>query len=92
MGFEEAILRHAKRGPIAMHDEIVNIVTTSKALEELTVRMYRNREKSNNINPPSAARRFVGEKLLLEAQANVEPEWTKADIKGVLGQLKIFKI
>ena len=50
MGFEEAITRHTTRAPTAMHDEIVNIVTTSKALEELTLRMYRNREKPNKIN------------------------------------------
>ena len=75
-----------------MLDEMGNLVTTKKALEELTLRMYRERLKPNKINQNLILHQVQHEELwkqqLLEAQANVAPEWTMPDLEVVLRQLK----
>ena len=78
--------------PTAMMDEHGNMVTTKKGLEELTLRMYRNRLKPNaikeNLRMHQVQQEELWEKRLHEAQANITPNWTMLDLEVVLRQLK----
>ena len=81
--------------PTAMHDEYGNLVTGSKALEDLTIKMYIDRLKALNIKKGlevhQLQREELCEKRLEEAQATVTPDWNMQDLEKVLVQLKTKK-
>lgn len=78
--------------PTAMLDSHGNIVTTSKAMEELTLSMYKERLESLQIKEYLKVHKMQREELcgerLKEAQANTTPDWTMQNLEKVLQQLK----
>ena len=78
--------------PTAMLDAKGNLVTTNKALEQLSLDMYTDRLKSHNIKKSLKLHQLQREQLwdqqLQKAQENVSPEWTMQDLEVVLRQLK----
>ena len=78
--------------PSAMLDEHGNLVTSSKALEELSINMYKERLKSLQIKGELKMHLMQREKLCKEqlegAQYVKTPDWTIQDLETVLKQLK----
>ena len=78
--------------PTAMLDARGNLVTTNKALDKLSLEMYKERLKpnpiGNNLKVHQVQREDLFEKQISEAQKNVTPEWTMEDLELVLKQLK----
>ena len=75
-----------------MLDARGNLVTTNKALDKLSLEMYKERLKpnpiGNNLKVHQVQREDLFEKQISEAQKNVTPEWTMEDLELVLKQLK----
>ena len=75
-----------------MLDAKGNLITTNKALEQLSMDMYRERLRSNQINENlkihQVQRENLWQKRFEEAQRNVTPDWTMQDLEVVLKQLK----
>ena len=78
--------------PTAMLDQHGNLITTSKAIEDLTIEMYKERLKTLEIKKGLELHKLQQENLfderLKEAQANTTPDWTMEDLEIVLKQLK----
>ena len=78
--------------PTAMLDAKGNLITTNKALEQLSMDMYKERLKSHQINENfkvhQMQRENLWQKRFKEAQGNVTPDWTMQDLEVVLKQLK----
>ena len=76
----------------AMLDAKGNIVTTNKALEQLSLGIYKERLKSHQIKDSlklhQVQREDFWEKRFQEAQKNITPDWTMQDLEVVLKQLK----
>ena len=78
--------------PTAMLDRYGNLVTSSSAVEELTVKMYEDRLKALQIRDELKLHKLQRESLcderLIQAQANKTPDWNLGDLEVVLKQLK----
>ena len=78
--------------PSAMLDGHGNLITSSHAIEELTVKMYEDRLKSLKIREElrmhKLQRENVCDERLKKAQENITQDWTLADLELVLIQLK----
>ena len=78
--------------PTAMLDQHGNLVTTNKAIEELTLKMYGERLKALQIKDEFKVHKMQRENLcdqqLKEAQSIITPEWNIDDLEIVLKQLK----
>ena len=78
--------------PTAMLDTHGNLVTSSKALEELTIETYIERLKILKIRDELSLHKMQREKVcdqrLQEARENKTPEWQMSDLDTVLTQLK----
>ena len=78
--------------PSAMIDEHGNLVTSSRALEELSINMYKDRLKSLQIKEELKVYKVQRDNLckeqLEEAQHIKTPDWTRDDLEIVLKQLK----
>ena len=78
--------------PTAMLDSHGNLVTSSKSLEELTLKTYTDRLKTLKIKEDlrlyQMQREHVCEQRLEEARQNITPEWNMSDLDTVLTQLK----
>ena len=78
--------------PTAMLDNYGNLVTSSSAVEELTVKMYEDRLKALQIRDELKLHKLQRESLcddrLIQAQANKTPDWNLGDLEVVLKQLK----
>ena len=69
-----------------------NLVTSNKALEQLSLNMYTERLKSHNIKESLKLHKVQQENIwderFKEAQKNLTPDWTMGDLEVVLQQLK----
>ena len=78
--------------PTAMLDQYGNLVTTNKAVEDLTLQMYQDRLKAleikENLKLHKIQQEGVCDERLKEAQKNKTPEWNMDDLEVVLKQLK----
>ena len=78
--------------PTAMLDSSGNLVTTSKALETLSLQMYKERltghEIKEGLNLHKVQREKLFEQRLREAQDKKTPDWTEDDLNNALKQLK----
>ena len=78
--------------PTAMLDPSGNLVTTSKALEALSLQMYKERltghEIKEGLNLHKVQREQLFEQRLKEEQQNKTPNWTEDDVNTALKQLK----
>jgi hypothetical protein len=78
--------------PTAMLDDKGNLVTTNSAIEELTLKMYKERLSNLKIKDDLKVHQVRQEDLckerLEQAQHNKTPEWTMEDLNKVLKQLK----
>ena len=78
--------------PTAMYDEKGNLVTSNKAIEELTIKMYEDRLKALKIKDELKLHKLQRENLfderIEEAQQRITPDWTMTDLEVVLNQLK----
>ena len=78
--------------PTAMLDQHGNLVTTSKAIEDLTIEMYKERLKTlrikSGLEVHQAQRENLCDERLKQAQENITPNWTSEDLDVVLKQLK----
>ena len=78
--------------PTAMLDAKGNLVTSNKALEQLSMDMYTERLRSHKINENlkmhQVQRENLWQKRFEEAQRNVTPNCTMQDLEVVLKQLK----
>ena len=78
--------------PTAMLDQYGNLVTTSKAIEDLTIHMYQERLKTLKIKKGLELHQVQREQLcderLKEAQTNITSDWTEEELNVVLKQLK----
>ena len=78
--------------PTAMLDQYGNLVTTSKAIEDLTIHMYQERLKTLKIKKGLELHQVQREQLcderLKEAQTNITSDWTEEELNLVLKQLK----
>ena len=81
--------------PTAMMDAKGNLVTSKKALEQLSLNMYTERLKSHDMKESLKLHQLQQENMwdqrLQEAQENVTPDWTMGDLEVVLQQLKYKK-
>ena len=75
-----------------MMDQYGNLVTSNKAVEQLTVKMYEERLKALKIKEELSVHKMQREQLcdkrLEEAQENKTPDWSMEDLETVLKQLK----
>ena len=75
-----------------MIDAKGNLVTSKKALEQLSLNMYTERLKSHDMKESlklhQVQQENMGDQRLQEAQDNVTPDWTMGDLEVVLQQLK----
>ena len=82
----------SQSSPTAMLDEKRNLVTTSKALGNLTVEMFSERLKSHTIKSNLKMHQLQKERLcesrMREAQNNTTPDWTSDNMELALKQLK----
>ena len=82
--------------PSALLDEHGNLVTSSRALEELSLNMYKERLKSLQIIEELKVYKVQRDNLykekLMEAQYIKTLDWTKEDLEIVLKQLKANKL
>ena len=78
--------------PTAMMDSHGNLVTSSIAIEKLTIDMYKERLTTNKISDGlqlyQVQRETLCDQRLVKAQSNKTPEWTLSDLNIVLKQLK----
>ena len=78
--------------PTALLDQHGNLVTGSKALGDLTLKMFQERLKSlqikEDLNMHKVQRESLCKRNLKEAQANKTPDWKMNDLELVLKQLK----
>ena len=78
--------------PTAILDAKGNLVTKNKALDKLSLEMYREILTSHNIKENlkvhQAQREAMCKKQINEAQNNVTPYWSIEDLEIVLKQLK----
>ena len=81
--------------PTAMMDSFGNLVTSSKALEDLTVQMFTERLKSLPIKEELRVHKVQRENVfnhrIKQAQSNITPDWVMEDLDTVLKQLKTKK-
>ena len=74
--------------PTAMLDQHGNLVTTNKAIEELTLKMYGERLKALQIKDELKVHKMQRENLcdqqLKKAQSIITPEWNIEDLEIVL--------
>ena len=81
--------------PTAMIDPNGNLVTTNKALENLSLQLYKERLTGHEIKEGLSLHRVQREQLfeqrLKEAQTNKTPDWTEDDVNTALNQLKNSK-
>ena len=81
--------------PTAMLDSRGNLVTTSSAIEALTMEMYQDRLKAHNIKEHLTEHKVQREKMcderLKEASQIKTHDWTMGDLEEVLKQLKLNK-
>ena len=77
--------------PTAMLDAKGNLVTTNKALEQLSLDTYKDRLNSHQIKESLSLHQVQREEMwdnqFQEAQRNVTPDWTMQDLEVVLRQL-----
>jgi hypothetical protein len=81
--------------PIAMLDSYGNIVTSNKAIEELTLETYKKRLKSLQIKENLKMHQVQQENLckerIKESQMNKTRKWNMLELEDVLKQLKMNK-
>ena len=82
----------ATEPPTAMLDERGNLVTSSKAIENLTIKMYQERLEAVHIKDDLKLHEMQRENLckqrLHEARENKTSPWNMKDLEVVLNQLK----
>ena len=84
----------AQDPPSAMLDAKGNLLTSSKALEKLSLDMFTERLKSHKMKDElklhEMQREQMFEKQMKEAQENTTSDWRLDDVNIVLKQLKII--